>query len=72
MKYIKVKESYYNDDANKQARFVDFCADLEKLSKKYGICVQSVGGVHIYGENELRQVRYDNDYTSGDLIYSAH
>lgn len=44
-----------------------FVAELEKLSVKYGVVIQSVGGVDIYDE-KLKKVEYDCDETSGDLI----
>jgi radical SAM superfamily enzyme YgiQ (UPF0313 family) len=48
-------------------RFDDFVKELEKLSAKYGITVQSVGDVSIYGEGETAAVQYSRDETSGDL-----
>jgi len=50
-----------------QERFELFTAELSKLSNKYGITIQSVGGVRIFEEGELLEVKYSNDYTSGDL-----
>lgn len=42
-----------------------FARDLAKLSKKYGIAVQSVGGVSF---GEISSISYSSDPTSGDLI----
>jgi len=50
-----------------QERFELFTEELSKLSNKYGITIRSSGGVRIFAEGELLEVRYSNDYTSGDL-----
>jgi len=50
-----------------QERFKLFTEELSKLSIKYGIIIQSVGGVTIFAEDELLQIRYSSDSTSGDL-----
>ena len=50
-----------------QERFEAFTDELSKLSIKYGITIQSIGGVRIFAENELLEVEYSNDSTSGDL-----
>jgi len=50
-----------------QERFEVFTEELSKLSNKYGITIQSVGGVRIFEEDELLEVEYSNDSTSGDL-----
>ncbi len=42
-----------------------FCKELAKLSKKYGIVIQSVGGVQQSAEGF---VRYNEDLDSGDLM----
>ena len=52
-----------------QERFEAFTEELSKLSNKYGIAIQSVGGVRIFEEGELLEVRYSNDSTSGDLYH---
>jgi hypothetical protein len=44
--------------------FANFCKELEALSKKYGVAVQSVGGVTF---GKIKSIKYDPDYTSGDL-----
>lgn len=49
-------------------RFKNFVSELTELSLKYGITIQSVGGITIFEEGELKQVEYSDDYTSGDLI----
>ena len=59
MEGLKYKESY-------EERFVKFVEELEKLSRKYGICIQSVGGVYdLDGDTFLG---YTKDPTSGDLM----
>jgi len=50
-----------------QERFEAFTEELSKLSNKYGILIASVGGVNIFDEGELFEVKYSNDITSGDL-----
>ena len=50
-----------------QERFEAFTKELSKLSEKYSILIASVGGVHIFNEGVLSEVKYSNDSTSGDL-----
>jgi len=50
-----------------QERFELFTDELSKLSEKYSILIASVGGVHIFDEGVLSEVKYSNDSTSGDL-----
>jgi len=50
-----------------QERFELFTEELSKLSNKYSIMITSVGGVSIFEEGELLEVKYSSDYTSGDL-----
>jgi len=52
-----------------QERFELFTNELSKLSMKYGITIQSIGGITIFEEGELLEVRYSNDSTSGDLYH---
>jgi hypothetical protein len=49
-------------------RFDDFVKALEKLSVKYGVTIQSVGGVSIYDEGDIAAIEYSRDPTSGDLM----
>ncbi len=46
-------------------KYQDFCKDLKKLSLKYGIVIQSVGGVWF---NTVGFNGYNPDLDSGDLI----
>jgi hypothetical protein len=50
---------------NKEERFTQFIHAFEELSTRFGIIVTSTGGVIILDEKE--DIRYDNDYTSGDI-----
>jgi len=52
-----------------QERFELFIAELSKLSMKYGITIQSSGGVRIFAEGELLEVEYSSDSTSGNLYH---
>jgi len=51
-----------------EANYDKFIAELTKLSRKYGVAIQSVGGV-ILADNPsgFRDVTYVADITSGDL-----
>ncbi len=52
-----------------EANYDKFIAELTKLSRKYGVAVQSVGGVYLADDpGEFRSVRYVADITSGDLL----
>jgi len=65
IKYIFVKEAKVIMTA--QLRFEIFTKELSDISSKYGILITSVGGVNIFEEGELSEVKYSNDSTSGDL-----
>ena len=52
-----------------EANYDQFIAELTKLSRKYGVAIQSVGGIYLADEpGEFRNVRYVADITSGDLL----
>ena len=52
-----------------EANYDMFIAELTKLSRKYGVTIQSVGGIYLADEpGEFRNVRYVADITSGDLL----
>ena len=52
-----------------EANYDKFIAELTKLSRKYGVAIQSVGGVILADiPGEFRNVRYVADITSGDLL----
>lgn len=65
----QVKESFSDQVINDyQKNFTEFCEELEKLSKKYGVVVKSVGGIEV---GEVDSVKYDDDLSSGDLTYKV-
>ena len=52
-----------------EANYDKFIAELTKLTRKYGVAIQSVGGVHLADDPiEFSNVRYVADITSGDLL----
>ena len=52
-----------------EANYEKFIDELTKLSRKNGVAIQSVGGVHLADDpGEFRNVRYVADITSGDLL----
>ncbi|WP_300711163.1 hypothetical protein [Limnohabitans sp.] len=45
-----------------------FITELTALTRKYGVAIQSVGGVYLADERgEFDKVTYNADITSGDL-----
>ena len=45
-----------------------FIAELTTLTRKYGVAIQSVGGVYLADERgEFDKLTYNADITSGDL-----
>jgi hypothetical protein len=57
-------------NANKriEANYKNFIAELTALTRKYGVAIQSVGGVHLADDpGEFQAVTYVADITSGDL-----
>lgn len=51
-----------------EANYDQFVAELTALSRKYGVAIQSVGGVILADQaDEFRDVTYVADITSGDL-----
>lgn len=51
-----------------EAHYDQFVAELTALTRKYGVAIQSVGGVIIAEQDgEFRDVTYIADITSGDL-----
>lgn len=52
-----------------EARYDRFVAELTTLTRKYGVAIQSVGGVHIADDpKDFAGVRYIADISSGDLL----
>ena len=60
--------AYHSDDfyAKVAPNFLDFMDKLEKLSRKYGVAVY---GHYDLTDNpkEFKNLKYDRDYTSGDI-----
>ena len=51
-----------------ESNYEQFVAELTRLTRKYGIAIQSVGGVYIADHpDEFSTVSYDADITSGDI-----
>lgn len=53
---------------NVETNYDRFVAELTALTRKYGVAIQSVGGVILADHaGEFRDVTYVADITSGDL-----
>ena len=51
-----------------EAHYDQFIAELTQLTRKYGVAIQSVGGVILVDvPGEFRDVTYRADISSGDL-----
>lgn len=51
-----------------EANYDKFIAELTALTRKYGVAIQSVGGVFLAEtQGEFRDVSYIADISSGDL-----
>ena len=51
-----------------EANYDKFIAELTKLTRKYGVAIQSVGGVILADQaGEFRDVTYVADISSGDI-----
>lgn len=51
-----------------EANYDQFVAELTALTRRYGVAIQSVGGVILADQaGEFRDVTYIADITSGDL-----
>lgn len=54
------------NDFDFQKRFGQFAKGLQSLTNKTGIAIKVFGNVYdVKGD----RVQYDNDYTSGDIIF---
>ena len=52
-----------------ESNYDKFISELTQLTRKYGVAIQSVGGVILADQpGEFRNVRYVADITSGDLL----
>ena len=53
----------------RQSNYDQFIAELTQLTRKYGVAIQSVGGVILADQpGEFHDVSYIADITSGDLL----
>lgn len=51
-----------------ESNYDRFIAELTTLTRKYGVAIQSVGGVYLADERgEYDKLTYTADITSGDL-----
>lgn len=56
-------------DQETQRDYNAFIEELTQLSRRYGIAIQSVGGVYLADKPEdFAQLRYRADLSSGDLL----
>ena len=54
--------------AQTEINYDRFITELTALTRKYGVAIQSVGGVYLADENgEFDKVTYNADISSGDL-----
>ena len=52
-----------------EANYDKFIAELTTLTRKYGVAIQSVGGIILADDpSEFRDVTYAADISSGDLF----
>ena len=52
-----------------EANYDKFIAELTQLTRKYGVAIQSVGGVILADDPiEFCNIRYVADISSGDLL----
>lgn len=51
-----------------ERNYQKFITELEKISKKYGIAFESVGGFAFSDENGFKSIKYSRDSSSGDLL----
>ena len=51
-----------------ESNYDRFITELTALTRKYGVAIQSVGGVYLANERgEFDKLTYNADITSGDL-----
>lgn len=68
--FLKVVDTESEDSENKseEERYNNFIDELIILTKKYGIVLQSTGGVSVYKPKDInKDFSYSKDITSGDL-----
>ena len=55
-------------NTTRQANYDQFIAELTRITRQYGVAIQSVGGVILAdAPGEFRDVTYIADISSGDL-----
>lgn len=60
-------------DATQQPNYDQFVAELTELTRKYGVAIQSVGGVFLAQQaGAFSCVTYIADASSGDLYPDVH
>lgn len=45
-----------------------FITEFERISRKYGIAFEAVGGLAFSDVNGFKEIKYSRDSSSGDLI----
>jgi hypothetical protein len=61
-------ESAMSTSQTTQANYQQFVAELTALTRKYGVAIQSVGGVMLADtQGQFSEVSYRADISSGDL-----
>jgi len=51
----------------KEDRFHNFVEELTKLSYKYDIVIETIGGVTILDEDHMTHIHYGKSYADGNL-----
>jgi hypothetical protein len=67
--YMSTRSESLKEETLKESNgsnFKSFVKELEKLSKKYGVAIQAIGGVKFA---DIDRIKYNDDDTSGDLEY---
>lgn len=70
IKMAKEISGAYSEEYEKkyEKNYLSFIKELEKLSKKYGVAIKSIGGVEV---GDIKSISYSDDMSSGDLLYKA-
>jgi len=56
-------------EAQREAAYQAFIADLTELTRRHGVAIQAVGGVYVAFEaGEFSTLTYSNDRSSRDLL----
>ena len=57
-----------NLNEKEEKNYQGFITELEKISKKYGIAFEAIGGFAFSDENGFKSIEYSRDSSSGDLL----